>query len=554
MALKVGSTPRSEAAEFETILAVVPWGELAFLDLEARAEREAVIFPDRRLTYRAFADEVVHHARCLIAQGIRPGEHVGLLLSNRIEYLVMISAIACVGGVAVTINSRYQASELAMVIEDSDIVLLITEAQVSDDVDYLERLSRAFPELGGTARPDALALAGAPKLRRILLLNGEAPHSLCFAAFVAGGETVPAAEVARRRKLVRIRDPFMMMYTSGTTSSPKGCLLTHESVVRTIQGVATRFALEPDDRYWTPLPMFHMGSINPFGAVLWTGATFVCLPYFDAGEALAMIEAERATIGFLSFPPIIAGLARHPDVKTRDLSSLRALMSNAAVQTPEVKRELLEAFPDVVHTGMYGMTEGGGAVCCTAVYDSPGAGTRRNGRPMPGMQVRIVRPDGTDADPDEPGEIWFAGYGLFEGYYKQPEKTAEVFIKGWMHSGDRGSMNEAGEILFMGRSKDMLKVGGENVSPGEIEAFLEGHPAVKVCQVIGIADERLTEVAVAVIELRPGQTATDAELIAYCRGNIASFKVPRQVRFVEDWPFTPSMKIKKSELASLFAD
>jgi fatty-acyl-CoA synthase/long-chain acyl-CoA synthetase len=439
--------------------------------------------------------------------------------------------------------------ELGFVLADADIAVLVT-SRGDGEIDYLARLVETFPELGALVAGDPVHVPAAPALRHILLA-GPRPECLTLPDDVLDRlvAAVPPEEVDRRRRAVRVRDPFLMMYTSGTTSRPKGCLLTHEAVVRTVDSVALRYALTAEDRFWSPLPPFHMGTVNPLGAVFLTGGTFLCSPRFDAGLALEMLEREAATLAFLSFPALVNDLVNHPDITGRDLSRLRAIQSNAAVQSPAVRAQLREHFPHVVQTGMYGMTETAGAACCTAVYDPEGSGWHSVGRPMPGVSIRIRRSDGSEADVDEIGEIQISGFGMFEGYHRRPEDTARTIRGGWIHSGDRASMNARGEVMFHGRMKDMLKVGGENVATAEIEDFLAGHPAVLVCQVVGVPHPRLAEVPAAFVECRPGTTVTEQEIVEFCTGRIAGFKIPRHVRVVHDWPRTASGKYQKNVLA-----
>ncbi len=223
--------------------------------------------------------------------------------------------------------------------------------------------------------------------------------------------------------------------------------------------------------------------------------------------------------------------------------------ANFAVQPPGIKDAMLAAMPDAIYVGTYGMTETSGTVCTSELTDSLEARCTRLGKPLPGLEVKIVDPEtGAEVPTGDRGEILVRGYALFEGYYKDPEKTAEAMEPdGFFHTGDVGSFDEEGQIMFHGRFKDMLKVGGENVAAAEIEAFLAGHPAVKLAQVVGVPDARLQEVGAAFVELEEGHQATEQELMDFCRGDIASFKVPRYVRFVTEWPMSTS-KIQKFRL------
>lgn len=273
------------------------------------------------------------------------------------------------------------------------------------------------------------------------------------------------------------------------------------------------------------------------------------MTYIEAGEALAMMEREAATVAFPSFPTITNELIAHPDFHKRDLSSLRRINN---VAPTDVLRRFQAAFPQAVQTGAYGLTEAGGVIAFNHPDESLETRLTSCGTVFPGIEVRIVDADTLQAVAiDERGEIQIRGYAVFDGYYKAPEKNREAFVDGWFRTGDLCSLDEAGQISFHGRLKDMLKVGGENVAALEIESFLANHPAVKLAQVISVPDEHLLEVPAAFVELHAEASATEAEIIAYCKGSIAGFKVPRHVRFVDAWPMS-STKVQKYVLREWF--
>ncbi len=341
-----------------------------------------------------------------------------------------------------------------------------------------------------------------------------------------------------------------MMYTSGTTANPKGCPLSHASLVRNgINMNRERYFLSSEDRFWAPLPMFHIASILPFVCCMDAGAAMLSMNHIDAGAALAMMEREGATVAFPAFPTITNELISHPDFAHTDLSKLRRINNVAPV---EVLRRFQEAFPQAVQTGAYGLTEASGVVSFNHPDEDLETRLHTCGQPFPGIEVVVVDPDTLEVlPPNVRGEIWVRGYCLFEGYYKSPEKNAESLVDGWLRTGDLCSLDEDNRITFHGRIKDMLKVGGENVAAVEIESFLATHPAVKLAQVVGVPDERLLEVAAAFIETEPDCQVTEDEIIEFCRGKIASFKVPRYVRFVDEWPMS-STKVQKFRLQEMF--
>ena len=528
-------------------------GDLLLRTARRRPAADALVFPGHRTTYGDLAEAAVRRARSLLAMGIEPGDHVGVLLPTSREFAEVFFAVALIGGVCVPINARYRAAELAYVIGNGDVTAVLTTSAVAEQVNFVTRLNEAFPALRDAPEGAGLSLAEAPRLRRLVLLNRDsAPGFMPFAEFEALAQAVTEERVHHRRRQVRVRDTGLILYTSGTTSSPKGCMLSHEAVARTAQALAERYEVKPEDSFWSPLPMFHIAAILPLCAVFGVGGAYHAMQSFNAGQALEMLEAERATLTYPCFAPFIADMIFHPEYAKRDLSRIRLMNSNLAVQPDSFRDELKNAMPQAVQVGSYGLTEASGTVCTHGVGDPYEQRTRRLGRPLPGISVRIARADGSDAAPLEVGEIVVRSFGTFDGYYKDPEKTAETLRGGWLHTGDLGSLDDSGQIMFHGRLKDMLKVGGENVACAEIEALVGRHPGVKLCQVVGAPDPRLTEVPVAFVELRPGSSADEAEIIGFCKGRIAGFKVPRHVRFVAEWPMSAS-KIQKFVLAKSFA-
>ncbi len=341
-----------------------------------------------------------------------------------------------------------------------------------------------------------------------------------------------------------------MMYTSGTTAQPKGCPLSHEQLVRNgINMNRERYFLTPQDRFWAPLPMFHMSAVLPLMCCFDAGATMLSMTRIEPGPALQMLEAERATIAFPAFPTITGDLINHPDFHRRDLSRIRRI-NNVAPE--HLLRKFQNAFPQAVQTGAYGLTEAGGVVAFNHPDEPLEQRLHSCGAPFPGVETKIVDPGcGAELAAGERGEMLLRGYAVFDGYYRSPEKNAECFVDGWFRTGDLCSVDAEGHISFHGRIKDTLKVGGENVAALEIESFLATHPAIKLAQVIGVPDARLLEVPAAFVELNPGMRVTEQELIEFCVGRIAGFKVPRHVLFVSEWPMS-STKVQKAKLSEWF--
>jgi acyl-CoA synthetase (AMP-forming)/AMP-acid ligase II len=294
-----------------------------------------------------------------------------------------------------------------------------------------------------------------------------------------------------------------------------------------------------------------MSCLGPLIFVTAMGGTLITTTHFTPAAALEQIEREEATWLYSVFPPITMALLTDPGFGARDLSRVRGLLN---VAPPDTMRLIQDGFAGAINVGgHFGMTEMSGAITCNEWDATPDVQAESHGAPLPETEVRAVDPEtGAERPPGVPGELLVRGRGLFRGYHRDPELTATVLAGGWLHSGDLGVIDEQGRVTYLARLKDMLKVGGENVSPAEIESHLSTHPAVKLVQVVGAPDERLGEVVVAFVELAPGREATAEELVEHCRGRIASFKVPRHVRFVDEWPMSAT-KIQKFRLREQIA-
>ena len=525
-------------------------GDLLLRGASKWPDREVLVFPGERLTYAGLAERARAQARALQGMGIQPGDHVGILAPNLVELVVLLFAIALSGAVAVLVNARYKTAELAYVIENADLKLLFTTNRIADYVDFVDLLQEALPGLKGADDALALELESAPLLRSVIMMEeNEQPGLVSFSRFGEfAGKTDPDQASARRAR-VRLSEPCIMMYTSGTTAQPKGCRLSHEAIVRNARGMSLRFRITEDDRQWDPLPMFHMGAILPLLATIWAGGSYITDTHFEAEAALRMIDAERPTMLFIAFPTIMSALVTHANFNLEMMTDVR-LVNNVA--PPGQLLENMKIIPDAVHVSAYGLTEASGVTCNGGVDEDNDALANTSGRPYEGLRIRIVDMEtGEEVPQGKQGEITIKGFSLFEGYYKSPGKTAEALDEnGWLHTGDLGAADEEGRISFRGRIKDMLKVGGENVAAVEIESFLCGHPAVELVQVVGVPDPKLQEVAAAFIQLQTGATCTEQEIIDFCRGKIANFKIPRHVRFVEEWPMSAT-KIQKYKLREM---
>jgi len=504
--------------------------------------REALCFKGRRLTFADLAAGVDRAAKGLIALGIRPGDKVALWLLNRPEWIEAAFAVMKIGAVLVPINTRLRTEDVAYIAHQSDSTALIL-AERSGPIDYLAMVRELVPP--GVAA----AATRLPKLRHIVLFGDELRQdTVTWNAVLAGGAAVDDAALAARADAVDPEDLAFLMYTSGTTGFPKGAMHCHR-MIRNVTERAFRLAITERDVIMMYLPLFHLFAFSEGMLMsMVSGARQVLTEGFDPAESLDLMARERATVlhGFdTHYKELLEAQERNP----RDIGRIRTGIAAAGMQSSTaIARRARKVFGPLVSG--FGMSEIGVGVAIGALDSTEEQCCEASGFPAPGYEVRIVDPGtGRDQPVEVPGEILARGYTLMRGYYEKPEATAAAIdADGWLHTGDMGLLRADGHLRFMGRYKDMLKIGGENVDPMEVEAFLMAHPAVNLAAVVSLPDARLSEVGVAFVRSEPGQALTEDDVLAHCRGRIASFKIPRRVIFVDDFPMTSSGKIQKVKL------
>jgi fatty-acyl-CoA synthase len=532
---------------------------------ETRPDDEAVVFPGRRCTYGDLSERARAVGRMLLRLGVGPADRVGILLPASVDLLAVLFGAVTIGAVAVPVNARYRDSELRHVVVHSGMRVLVTAPPAPGEPDLPALLTAALGLAAGAPPDDpwhsTLGLDIAPELERVVVLAPGplpaapatvGPGRVVVTDPVAAADAVPEDLLEQRRRAVRVRDTATLVYTSGTTAAPKGAMLSHEALVRLAAGITERMHLDADDRIWTAIPLFHGGGITFALSALTAGAPFVHPGWFDAAATPAYLEQERVTVALAAFETIWLPVLDRPDMADRDLSRLRLVM---VVGVPERLRAMAERVPQAVQVSCVAMTESSAFLTLNHLEDPLEARLSTGGHPMPGMSCRVVDPD-TDRDlpAGRPGELLFRGPNTFDGYFRDPEGTAAAFDDdGWFHSGDIVVTDPEGRLRFEGRLKDMLKVGGENVSAAEVENHLLGHPAVGIVAVVAAPDARYVEVPAAYVQLAPGARATEEELVEFCVGRIATYRVPRYVRFVSEWPMSGT-KIKKVELRRMIAD
>ncbi|HZU48749.1 MAG TPA: AMP-binding protein [Mycobacterium sp.] len=505
---------------FERIVAVNP-------DAEALVD----VASNRRWTYAELSNEIDSVAKGLMSFGVGKGDRVGIWAPNCAEWTIVQYATAKIGAILVNVNPAYRTHEIAYVLKQSGACTLIamTKFKASD-----------YRSMIAAVRPDC------HELKDVVFLDTADWNSLRHR-----GESVPAREFETRSSALANTDPINIQYTSGTTGFPKGATLSHRNILNNGFFVTELLNLGPDDRLCIPVPFYHC-----FGMVMGNlgctthGATMVIpAPAFDARATLAAIEAERCT-GVYGVPTMFISMLNHPDLAGADLSSLRTGIMAGSVCPVEVMKRCLSEM-NMTPAIAYGMTETSPVSCQTLVDDNLERRTATVGRAHPHVEVKIINPDGGDiVERGEPGEFCARGYSVMLGYWCEERLTREAIdADGWMHSGDLGVMRDDGYCAIVGRLKDMVIRGGENIYPREVEEFLYTHPDIDEVQVIGVPDEKYGEELCAWIRMKPGRPPLDADAVrAFAEGKLAHYKIPRYVHLVDDFPMTVTGKVRKVEM------
>ncbi|MCU1455149.1 MAG: AMP-dependent synthetase and ligase [Acidimicrobiales bacterium] len=513
-----------------------PWATIGALVEDAIArfpDLEAVVEGGERWTFRSLGDRIHEAARALIASGVAPGDRVSVWAPNIREWVVISLAIHSVGAVLVPINTRFKGGEAAYVLRKAKVRRVFT---VTDflDVDYVEVL-RSEADL---------------ELDEIVVLRGPShPGATSWEDFVRRGADVDDAERTARVAAVSGEDPCHILFTSGTTGAPKGAVLGHAAVCTAYSVYADNVGLRTGDRYLIVLPFFHSFGLNAGILVcLMAGATIVAEPVFDVESVLERIVEERIT-AFPGAPTVYQTLLAAPAATREKLTTLRlAVVSSAAIPVEMIRQMSSVLKIDTIITG-YGLTEASGIVAMCRHGDDPEVIAQTAGRTVEGMTIRIADEAGNELPAEVAGEVLVRGYTVMQGYFDDPEQTAQTIdAEGWLHTGDIGMIRADGNLVITDRMKDMYIVGGFNTYPAEIENVMSTHPAIAAVAVVGVPDERLGEVGSAFVIPASGVAADPDEIMAWCRGRMANYKVPRHVHVVEDFPLNATGKVLKFKL------
>jgi fatty-acyl-CoA synthase len=487
------------------------------------ADREALVVPHQniRLTWRQLAEEVEKTARGLRGLGLNPGDRVGVWATNCAEWIYLQLGCARAGMVLVNVNPAYRALELSYVLKRSGIKALILRREDARSK-YREILEQA-------GQGEILAL------EHVIYLGEES-----WERMIANGVDISDAYTS-------CHDVMNIQYTSGTTGSPKGVLLTHHNLVNNGRIIAHGLRYTEEDRLCSPVPMYHcFGCVIGTMAVIASGATLILpAPSFDPLATMKAIHEERAT-SIYGVPTMFIAQLTHPEFSRFDFTSLRTGVMAGAPCPIEVMNRVVNDMHCTQMTIMYGQTECSPIITMASVDDSVERRVSTVGCACPETEIKIVSPEGSVVAVGEQGELLTRGYANMKGYDRDPEATARaVDLEGWLHTGDLATMRPDGYFRITGRLKDMIIRGGENIYPREVEEFLYTHPKVADVQVVGLPDERLGETVAAWIKLKAGETAVEDEIREFCKGKIAHFKIPSQIRFVDSFPMTVTGKIQK---------
>jgi fatty-acyl-CoA synthase len=542
-------------------------GEVLDDTAAAYPDNEALIIRHQQLryTYAELNLQVERAARGLLALGIQRGDRVGLWATNCAQWVITQFATAKIGAILVNINPSNRAFELEYALSRSECQTLLL-IQGFRDSDYVQVLREVCPE-AEQAPFEELHAEKLPQLRRLIFLGANGcdpgtteadvpPGMLGWNELLAMGDRVPLAQLRERESTLNFDDAINIQFTSGTTGLPKGATLSHHNVINNGMLIADAMRFTHRDRLCIPVPFYHcFGMVLANLACLTTGATMVIpAPYFDAEATLRAVAEERCT-AIHGVPTMFIAELEHPSFAACDLSTLRTGIMAGSPCPIEIMKRVVKQMHCRELTIAYGLTEASPVITQTTPDDPIDLRVTTVGKALPHTEVKIVNPEsGATVPIGEQGELCTRGYHVMKGYYKDPEATLGVIdADGWLHTGDLSVLDENGYFKITGRAKDVIIRGGENISPREIEEFLYTCPGISAVEVIGVPDRKYGEQVAAWIVLEEGSTLTAEQVQKFCEGKIARFKIPRYVKFVEQFPLTISGKVQKFRMREIAA-
>ena len=517
-------------------------------------DKDFIVYPDRdlRFSYATFDRRVDHLAKSLLHLGIRKGDKIGIFANNVPDWLTYFFATAKIGGVLVTINTNYRTHELEYLVKNSDLHTLCLVNGWRDS-DYVQMVYELVPELKESQR-GFLKSEKFPELRNVIFMGPEKHRGMYNTPeLILLGSQLDEARLALAKSAVTCQDVVNMQYTSGTTGFPKGVMLTHYNILNNGNATASCMNFSADERLCVCVPLFHcFGCVLALCSIITRGGTMVMVENFDPLTVLASVQKEKCT-ALHGVPTMFISELNHPMFNLFDLSSLRTGIMAGALCPIETMNNVMEKMNLKELIIVYGLTESSPGMTATRVTDSPTIRSTTVGRAYPAVEVKVADPEtGKELQPGEQGELCCRGYNVMKGYYKNEEATANAIDSaGWLHSGDLGVMDENGYFRVTGRIKDLIIRGGENIYPREIENYLYTLPGIEAVEVVGVASEKYGEEVGAFIKRKAGYELTEEDVIDFCRGKIARFKIPKYIFFVHEFPMTASGKIQKYKLREM---
>ncbi len=517
-------------------------------------EHEFMVYPDRnlRFSYSAFNERVDNLAKGLLYIGIQPGDKVGIWAKNVPDWLTFMFATAKIGAVLVTINTNYKLSELEYILQNADIHTLCLVDGYRDS-DYVQMVFELVPELREQARGE-LHSPKFPELRNVVFI-GQQKHRGMYNTpeLLLLGSHVDQSEIETIQETISCHDVVMMQYTSGTTGFPKGVMLSHHNILNNGYSVGQCMKYTQADKLLVPVPLFHcFGSVLAVCAIISHGATMVLMEEFDPLMVLASVQKEKCT-ALYGVPTMFIAELNHPMFDMFDLSSLRTGIMAGSLCPIETMNQVMTRMHAKDIIIVYGLTESSPGMTATRTHNSPEVRATTVGFELPNVEIKIFNPEtGQECAVGEQGEICCRGYNVMKGYYKNEEATRKAIdAEGWLHSGDLAVKTENGFYRITGRIKDMIIRGGENIYPREIENFLYQMPQIEAVEVAGVPSPKYGEQVGAFIRVKKGHVLTEEEVVDFCRGKIARYKIPKYIFFVDEFPMTASGKIQKYKLSQM---
>lgn len=532
-------------------------GSLLEKQAKSYPNQEAVVYPEHnfRINYKEFNEQVDKAAKAFLSIGVKKGDHVAMWSDNKYEWLITQFATAKIGAVLVTVNTNYQTRELEYLLKHSDTKVLVMDSKYRN-TSYIKVLTDVCPNIIQSKKGNINSIK-LPYLDHVIVLGDEAPDfAFKWDEFIAKEKEVTNEELVKAKSLLHFNDVINMQYTSGTTGFPKGVMLSHHNILNNANQIGKRMNLTHEDRMCIPVPFFHtFGCVLGILTAVASGATMVIVEQFDAEKVLKAVSEEQCT-ALHGVPTMFIAELNHPNFKKFDLTHLRTGIMAGSTCPIEVMQDVMKKMGANEITIAYGLTETSPVFFQTKVDDPIELKVSTVGQIHPHVEAKIVNAETKEeCAPNETGELITRGYHVMKGYYNNKKETDNTIDEdGWLWTGDLATADENDYIKIIGRNKDMIIRGGENIYPREIEEFLYSHQGILDVQVVGVPDKKYGEEIMAWIILKSGIIVSDTDIRDYCLGQISYHKIPKYIEFVDEYPMTASGKIQKYRLQEMAAE